>query len=156
VILIRPFLETGMSDALIAAAHLSIRRWQEANGQNEFPDILDSQFDLNNIEDFYIKPGGEFFVATYDQYLVGFVGLRCLDEETLRLKRMMVSPGCQRQGIGHLLLDAAISWARNSGFKSVVPSTGVRESGRFLYDAHGFTNHGPNAAGRDFDMSLIL
>jgi GNAT superfamily N-acetyltransferase len=125
--------------ANIALMHLGIRRWQEANGQILFTDIRDSQADLTAISQYYIEPGGNFFVAKDAHAAVlGFVGIRrnCSDQGII--KRLAVAPEQQGRGIGHALVGTAINWAQNNGLTKLSLITGEGEQARPIYEKYGF------------------
>lgn len=155
-VMIAPYVEALIPDVEIAAGHLRVRNWQEANTQNRFTDILDSQADLNNIDNFYIQPGGNFFLAHDSTELVGFVGMQRVDSATVRLKRMAVMPEHHRKGIGKLLVGSALEWATSTGIKEVVLTTGVHENARPLYMQYGFLDLGLDERQRNHSMSLAL
>ncbi len=67
-----------------------------------------------------IKPGGQIFMASVEEEIVGTVGLVNTDEETFELIKMAVSSKYQGLRIGRQLMDAAIDYARKAGKRSVV------------------------------------
>lgn len=141
----------------IADLHLSIRRWQEANGQNSFSNINESQNDLLNIDSYYIQPGGTFLVARETNgEVAGFVGLRPIGAGDLQLKRMAVVPRFQQNGIGTRLCCEAIEWAKQNSVSRVTLLTNVGEHAKAIYEASGFTVTGFVAKSQDYQMTLSL
>ncbi len=59
-------------------------------------------------------------VASANDLLVGFYVLSDLGAPTMELEAMFVEPGCIGSGVGRLLFDDAVRWARSSGAQSIV------------------------------------
>lgn len=143
----------------IAAAHLMVREWQENEGYNTFSDILDSQVDLSAIEDTYIKPGGNFFVARQPatNEIIGFVGLRNDGEGHGTVKRLAVIPNQQGQRLGSAMVAELIDWARSHGFTHLRLTTGKSETAREkVYEHAGFVVTGEIPEHDDWVMGLSL
>lgn len=152
-----PFDANGeILPADIASTHLSIREWQVGTGQNTFSNILDSQPDLNGLENYYISPGGNFFVATDKSRLLGFIGLRNDGEGQGVIKRLAVIPDEQRRGIGKTLAGSIIDWAREAGFSKLTLHTNIGEKARALYEQFGFEIKGWVPEHEDWYMELEL
>lgn len=154
---IRPFQAGVDKPAVIARLHLEVRRWQEEHQKNIFTDIYDSQADLNAIDEFYLKPGGNFFVA-YEPAtgrVAGFVGLKNEGQETGRIMRLAVMEKYRRQGIGLSLVNTAVDWARDNDFKLLRLGTGFREKARPVYEKAGFKVIGTKN-GKDYLMEYDL
>lgn len=145
--------------AEIAATHLLVRQWQESEGRNTFSDILDSQVDLTTIEDTYIAPGGNFFVARQPvtDEIIGFVALRNDGDGQGTLKRLAVVPDQQGQRIGPALVAELIDWARAHGFVHLTLTTGKDELAREkVYEHAGFAVTGEIPEHDDWVMELDL
>jgi GNAT superfamily N-acetyltransferase len=142
----------------IAQTHLSIRRWQEAVGQNSFSNIYESQADLMGLETYYIEPGGNFFVARdiATQRAIGFVGLRNDGEGIGKIKRLAVEPPYQRKGIGRALTSKVIDWATSNDFSKLTLQTHYFENAAPLYEEFGFTIEGFDRDRFDCLMELEL
>lgn len=140
----------------IAAIHLSIREWQIKIGQSSFPDPESSQTDLKTLDQFYIKNGGNFFIAKdTDGKIIGFVGLK-KEGEVGVFKRLAVVPEKQRQGIAKTLVAEAIDWARKNGFTKLSLRTGITENAQPLYEQFGFKVIRFNDGPRDLLMETDL
>ena len=107
-----------------------------------------------------LKPSRESVVfGAYTQGLVGMLGLSRATQRKaahkLRLWGMFVLPTCRQQGVGMLLLDAAIRYARSlDGAASVHLS--VSESAaaaRHLYERAGFETWGVEPDAIRFEAS---
>ena len=115
-------------------------------------DTLDS--DIIAIDETYNKSNrGCFWVAQtidYDEYysikqqkIVGTAAVRNLKrfESTCELKRMYVSGGFRRLGLGQKLLDTAINFAKRVGYsRMVLDSSKTLYAARALYLTNGFVD----------------
>lgn len=144
------------SAAEIARLHLAIRQKQQADGENSYYNITDSQTDLTNIDGYYLHPGGQFLVATGPGgQIAGFVGLKKTDRGG-ELKRLAVVPDHRRAGLGDRLVGHAVYWATLRGWPQLSLATGYGERAKPIYLRHGFLVVGRNEASRDFLMELKL
>ena len=64
----------------------------------------------------YAPPSGDLLVARVNGEAAGCVALRALDQSTLEMKRLYVRPSARGTGLGKLLVEAAISTARENGY----------------------------------------
>ncbi|MDB5183145.1 MAG: hypothetical protein JWO47_929 [Candidatus Saccharibacteria bacterium] len=142
--------------AVIAALHLQVRKEQVASGENTFTDILDSQLDLRNIGQFYVQPGGNFFIAQEISTgaIAGFVGIQNNGEGEGTLKRLAVLSNYRGHRLGSNLVSSVVDWALVSDLRHIVLSTGQREKARPVYLAAGFEDYGFN--GKNHLMKLVL
>ncbi|TYZ59232.1 hypothetical protein PybrP1_010852 [[Pythium] brassicae (nom. inval.)] len=81
--------------------------------------------DLANVHGVYIQPGGNFWVATIEDEIVGMVGLEAKPEREGELRRMSVKNSARRYGVGRLLVAELERWAKESGYAKVWLSTGA-------------------------------
>jgi GNAT superfamily N-acetyltransferase len=155
---IESFRGTRETMTTIAILHLQVRRWQIAQGYARFVNSLyNSQADLNDIDNYYIKPGGNFWVARVtdgDVGIIGFVGLKREQEDKARLKRLAVLPTFQGRGVGTRLVQSAIDYASSSGIQEIHLATGRQETARPLYDKLGFVEVGVDEPNNDYLMML--
>lgn len=137
---VAPF-QTGIDvPADIAAIHLGIRNWQVETGQNTFRNILESQADLKALDQYYVEPGGNFFIARgLGSSVIGFLGLRNDGEGNGVFKRLAVVPEWHRKGVARALVGEAMDWAGETGFTKLSLQTNVGENARPLYEDFGFT-----------------
>ena len=111
---VEPF-QSGIDDPVdLALIHLGIRSWQVRVGQNSFTDILESQADIGGLEDYYLKPGGNFFI-TKDALRepVGLVGLRNDGDRVGTVKRLGVVPEHLGHQIGLAMMGSLIDWCKS-------------------------------------------
>lgn len=88
-------------------------------------------------------PGHAVLVAVHEDRVVGFVALSTRTHFTgdvdAYVGELVVAQGSERRGVGHALLGAAESWARDHGFVALTLDTGAANTAaRRLYAASGF------------------
>jgi len=96
--------------------------------------------DIYNITDTYQKNhNSNFWVAINNNEIVGTVGVLGKTEELVYLKRMVVKKGFRRQGLGQQLLQTALTFSKNHGFKTIYAGT-VKENQNVInfYKNRGF------------------
>ena len=72
--------------------------------------------ELKVMAQMYAPPSGSIFLYQHNDNFIGCVAVRKIDEHTAELKRMYVKESQRQAGVGQLLLDAAISFARSAGY----------------------------------------
>ena len=104
--------------------------------------------DMLDIKGTYLNNGGEFFVASLDNKVVGMGGLLKMDNEIAEVKRMRVNIDYQKKGIGSLILESLIKRARELGFKKLeLDTTENMHAAKRLYEGHGFKEFKRGRAG---------
>ena len=109
--------------------------------------------------DQFRMPGVRLWVAESGAALVGSVALKDLGPGHVEIKTMRVTASARGTGLGHLLLDHALSQARHSGATRVSLETGVVpafDAARALYAGAGFTPSAPFGAYRPDRHSVFL
>jgi len=106
------------------------------------------QEELTALPGNYAPPTGCLLLASVDEQDVGCVALRPLDSGIAELKRLFVQPAFRGRGIGKLLIEQALTFARRIGYRAVRLDT-LREmsSAIALYTALGFEEIPPYNAG---------
>ena len=83
--------------------------------------------------------GGELYLALWNEQPVGCTAYYRFDTATVELKRLFVSPSATGQGVGRLLMEAALEDAGKAGYSRVIlDSVGRLTSARRLYERLGF------------------
>ncbi len=144
---------------LIATHHLAVRFQQRIDGESDFHGrIYSSQADLRDMQNYYVEPGGNFFIARDKtlKTIAGFIGLKKITATEGQIKRMAVLPSFRRQRIGSRLAQTAVDWAQDNGFQKLHVATGEREHAIHIYQAIGFLTVGRNKDRGDTLMSLDL
>jgi enamine deaminase RidA (YjgF/YER057c/UK114 family)/GNAT superfamily N-acetyltransferase len=96
--------------------------------------------------------GGRLLLATYEGEAAGCVGLKKLDATSAEVKRLYVPPQYRGNGIGKMLVDAALAQAQELGYKRIVADTDLNmRIAMLIFDEHGFRQVG--ATGR-FELNL--
>lgn len=99
----------------------------------------DFEYELEEINIQYNKPGGALLLAMKQHAAIGCAGIRQLDAETAELKRMYVQDAYRGLGIGMRLLEDAIAIAREMGYKRMrLDTLQQMTKAQKLYSAFGF------------------
>ncbi|MGF9872144.1 GNAT family N-acetyltransferase [Bacillus tropicus] len=105
------------------------------------PITKEDQPDLLEVETFYQKEYGNFWVAIYDGKVVGTVALLDIGNHQVALRKMFVKKEFRGKewGASHKLLQTAILWAENKKLKDIYLGTTVKflAAHRF-YEKNGF------------------
>lgn len=142
--------------AEIAGLHLAVCQQQRDSGNGRFLNFDDSPDDLKNIGEFYINPGGQFFVAADAQnQTIGFIGLEKTDPHQGCLKRLAVAPDWRRVGIGYQLVDLAAYWARLHCWQKLSLSA-YEENTKRIFQRQGFLVVSQNQTTGESQMELPL
>ena len=80
-----------------------------------------------------------FAVAELDGKIVGSIVINGLSDETAQLRWFLVHPDARGRGLGHQLIDGAIAFCREHGFKKVALWTiSELKAAAHLYRQAGF------------------
>jgi len=110
--------------------------------------------DLRRIEEVYLTEGSHFWVAERGGRLIGMAAVLREDTETARLRRMRVTAGWRRRGLGQALLEVAEEFCRRHGYRRIVLDTTDRqEAARRLYERNGYTRTGERQLG---EMQMVF
>ena len=105
----------------------------------------DDQPDLFTIEEFYQTGNGNFWVAIYDDKVVGTISLLDIGNNQVALRKMFVNKEYRgaKYKTASLLLDNAIKWAKERSIKAVYLGTTPQflAAHRF-YEKNGFISIG--------------
>ena len=106
-----------------------------------------------------IAPGGMIYFAVLGEEVVGTCAVLPHDDGTLELAKMAVSPAAQGRGIGRLLGQACIDYARGTGAPSLMLlSSSLLPTALRLYETLGF-RHAPMPEGVEYaraDVHMVL
>lgn len=121
------------------------------------PDLLKTDKDLDNIEDFYFNDGGYFGVVEDEKIITATVGLCKVDEETCELRKMYSYPEQRGKGLGNKLMDYSISKAKELGFNRIILETATPlKEAISLYKKYGFTEFKPDHLSQRCDKAFEL
>lgn len=92
----------------------------------------------------YQPPRGTLLLALDDERPVGCVAVRPFEwPGTAEMKRLYVRPDARGRGVGRLLAEAAIAFARDTGYASLRLDTLPEMTGAIaLYETLGFSDTG--------------
>ena len=122
------------------------------------PITKDDQPDLFTIEEYYRKGNGNFWVALYDKNVVGTISLLDIGNNQVALRKMFVNK--EYRGATYktasLLLDTAITWAKERPIKAVFLGTTPQflAAHRF-YEKNGFISIGLNELPENFPVLQV-
>ena len=102
-----------------------------------YPHDYDS--DLRAIQDVYLAPGGTFRFLLVEGTAVGTVAVKLLGAGQCELKRLYLLAAHRGAGLGGLLLDEAVTWARDHGQASIIAWSDTRfTDAHRAYETRGF------------------
>ena len=122
------------------------------------PDPACTDADIKDIESSYFSRGGTFIVLeAEDGSFIGAYGLYPVDEQTCELRKMYLQKALRGKGLGKLLLEDALSQARQLGFERMVLETAaVLEEAIALYKSYGFVQYNPRHMSSRCDQAYLL
>ena len=128
--------------------------------QNEFgiPITLEAQPDLNNIPSFYQKDKGNFWVAVIENKVVGTIALLDIGNSRGALRKMFVHKDFRGKeyGIGQILLNTLLEWARQNNFKEILLGTTEKFiAAQRFYEKNGFGEIDKQSLPKDFPVMEV-
>ncbi len=114
--------------------------------------------DIKDIEHSYFERGGAFYVLEEkDGSIIGAYGLYPVDRQMCELRKMYLHNSYRSKGLGKLLLEDALSKARQMGFKKMTLETAsVLKEAINLYKSYGFVEYQPEHLSSRCDQAFIL
>ena len=111
--------------------------------QNEFnvPVTISDQPDLLDIENFYFRKDGNFWVAVENERVIGTIALIDMGNRQSALRKMFVHKDYRgkEKGIGQLLLNTLIGWCRQKDINEVYLGTVEQlHAAKRVYMKNGF------------------
>mgnify|MGYP003400249790 FL=1 len=120
----------------IAALILNIQ-----NNEFNVPVTLADQPDLLDIENFYFKKKGNFWVAVEDEKLIGTIALIDFDKGQAALRKMFVHKDYRgkEKAVGQLLLDTLLAWCKQKNiFEIYLGTVEQLHAAKKFYVKNGF------------------
>ncbi|MEH7025249.1 GNAT family N-acetyltransferase [Bacillus wiedmannii] len=113
-----PYESTFQDEVVDLIVHIQRKEYNVPITKEEQPDLLE-------IETFYQRDYGNFWVAIYDDKVVGTAALLDIENQQVALRKMFVKKEFRGKGWGasHKLLQTAISWAENKRLKDIYLGT---------------------------------
>ena len=117
-----------------------------------------SDSDLDDLVASYAEADGCFDVLVDETgAIVGSVGLLPLSEHQLELRKMYLHRTARGQGHGRRLLEHALTWARQHGYRQLCLETASALTEAIaLYRAYGFERYTPPHLARRCDQGYRL
>ena len=95
--------------------------------------------DLHEIENVYLRNGGEFLVGTLGGEVVAMGAVKKTSDRRAEIKYMRVDPKFQRRGFGQVILTALECRAAELGYETLHLDTAVQQkTARHLYESNGY------------------
>ena len=122
------------------------------------PDPASTDADLKDIESSYFERGGMFLVLEEkDGSIIGAYGLYPMEPHTCELRKMYLHKVHRSKGLGKLLMEDALSRARQLGFKTMILETAsVLKEAIALYKSYGFVEYQPDHMSDRCDQAYTL
>ena len=122
------------------------------------PDPVATDADIKDIVHSYFERGGAFYVLEEkDGSIIGAYGLYPADGKTCELRKMYLYSSYRGKGLGKLLLEDALSRARQIGFKKMTLETAsVLKEAISLYKSYGFVEYEPEHLSSRCDQAFVL
>ena len=97
------------------------------------------QQEMDRIAEYYADKKGQFWVALYEDDIVGMYGLEPSGSDAMELRRLYVDPACRRRGIGRMLVQHAEEYCRTKSILKLDLSTSELQSEALsLYQNGGY------------------
>lgn len=103
----------------------------------------DTGADIDNIHAGYFSDEGAsaFWVARYDDEVVGMIGVQHTAESVGEIRRLRVRHDFRRRGIGAKLMEQAVGFCREHGYLKVILDVRIeREPAIKLFEKFGFAH----------------
>ncbi len=122
------------------------------------PDPASTDADIKDIESSYFNRGGTFLVLeAEDGSIVGAYGLYPLEKHVCELRKMYLHKAFRGKGLGRLLLEDALSKAKQLGFRKIFLETAsVLKEAIALYRSYGFVEYTPDHLSSRCDQAYSL
>ncbi len=122
-----------------------INRLQQAFMLEFFPEFANDpgQFEWNAdiyaIDEYYIKPGGKFWVTETSDRITGFGGLHQLDSSTAEIKRVRIDALHRGKGLGKSIVKQIENYCACNAISKILVDTDDRfDVAKAMYTAMGY------------------
>ena len=120
-------------------------------------DLRTTDKDLADIRASYANEGGCFFVLLDGQRLIGTVAITRKSTSSCELCRMYLDSEYRRQGLGRLLLDTAISEAKNRRYAEMhLKTAAVLVEAIRLYESMGFVRTSDVPVSKNCNLAMTM
>ncbi|PFE03584.1 GNAT family N-acetyltransferase [Bacillus cereus] len=150
-ICITPYESKFQSEVVGLIVHIQQKEYNVPITKEEQPDLLE-------IEKFYQRDNGDFWVATYKGKVVGTIALLDIGNNQVALRKMFVKKEFRGKmwKTASLLLQTAISWAKEKNLETIYLGTTVQflAAHRF-YEKNGFQSVSVEELPRNFPILAV-
>jgi GNAT superfamily N-acetyltransferase len=103
----------------------------------------DTAADIDNIPEAYLEDANShFWVAQYEDQLVGMVGVARESQNRAEIRRLRVEPTYKGQGIAVKLMEEALTFCRHHGYLKVVLDTSLEQTAATeIFDRSAFQHN---------------
>ncbi len=101
----------------------------------------DTGADLETLHDAYFSDDGQsnFWVARYDDNVVGMIGVQKTSQDTAEIRRLRVREGHRRHGVGTKLVEQALTFCRHHGYLKIILDVRIERGPAIaLFEKFGF------------------
>ncbi len=137
----------------IAALILNIQ-----NNEFNVPLTIADQPDLLDIENFYFKKNGNFWVAVEDEKLIGTIALIDFDNGQAALRKMFVDAAYRgrEKAVGQLLMNKLIDWCRQKKINEIYLGTVEQlHAAKKFYVKNGFVKIDKSELPENFPLMQV-
>ena len=109
----------------------------------KIPISREDQPDLSDIQKFYQKENGNFWVALHSANVVGTIGLIDIGNQQVALRKMFVKAAYRgnQYGIARMLLEKVVTWSAKHSVKFIyLGTTDKFKAAHRFYEKSGFTS----------------
>lgn len=124
----------------------------------DIPITKDDQPDLFNVENFYQKGNGNFWVALCAGKVVGTVALLDIGNRQAALRKMFVAKDYRGKtfNTASLLLNSALEWAKKKAVREIILGTTLQfVAARRFYEKNGFQSVSPEDLPVNFPIMQV-
>ncbi|HJH28859.1 MAG TPA: GNAT family N-acetyltransferase [Methanosarcinaceae archaeon] len=100
---------------------------------------LNKDFDLGNIDKYYLQSGGVFYVGVVDGAIIGTSAVRRIDDEQCEIKRIYVRKDFRGRGFGRELFLKSLEFASHNFSVALLKTDAKLTDAIGLYLKNGFS-----------------
>lgn len=107
--------------------------------------FADFDAELADLPGPYAPPDGNLWLARVDGAVAGCIAVKRAGPDTAEMKRLYVRPQFRGHSLGTLLVDGAVSFTREAGYRTLVLETVAERmrTARHIYRQRGFVERAP-------------
>ncbi|MEE8154002.1 MAG: GNAT family N-acetyltransferase [Phycisphaerales bacterium] len=101
----------------------------------------DTGADIETLHDAYFSDDGQsnFWVARYDDNVVGMIGVQKTSQDTAEIRRLRVREGHRRHGVGTKLVEQALTFCRHHAYLKIILDVRIERGPAIaLFEKFGF------------------